>query len=132
MDRLCVQSDWIMDGVSKMSDVENVYDEARQYATEAQHEARQYVNDLDIDTLRKELIDSIGMVAYYTKIERALSATPRMHYDGLRSAYKALDADNLLAQAERAAEEGVELSGTCRVKAKPLVDLLFRLRAILS
>jgi hypothetical protein len=115
-----------------MSDVENIYDEARQYATEAQHEARQYVNDLDIDTLRKELIDSIGMVAYYTKIERQLSATPRLHYDGLRSAYKQLDADNLLAQAEKAAEEGVELSGTCRVKAKPLVDLLFRLRAILS
>jgi hypothetical protein len=121
-----------MDGVSKMSDVENIYEDARQYATEAQHEARQYVNDLDIDTLRKELIDSIGMVAYYTKIERQLSATPRLHYDGLRSAYKQLEADNLLAQAEKAAEEGVELSGTCRVKAKPLVDLLFRLRAILS
>ena len=64
-----------MDGVSKMSEVDNIYDEARQYATEAQHEARQYVNDLDIDTLRKELIDNIGMVAYYTKIERALSAS---------------------------------------------------------
>lgn len=115
-----------------MSEVETVYEEARQYATEAQHEARGYVNELDIDTLRKELIDSIGMVAYYTKIERALSATPRLHYDGLRSAYKALDADNLLAQAEKAAEEGVEIAGTCRVKAKPLVDLLFRLRAILS
>ena len=110
----------------------DVYDDARQYAAEAQHEARQYVNDLDIDTLRKELIDNIGMVAYYTKIERALSATPRLHYDGLRSAYKALEADNLLAQVEKAAEEGVEISGTCRVKAKPLVDLLFRLRAILS
>lgn len=110
----------------------DVYDDARQYAAEAQYEARQYVNDLDIDTLRKELIDNIGMVAYYTKIERALSATPRLHYDGLRSAYKALEADNLLAQVEKAAEEGVEISGTCRVKAKPLVDLLFRLRAILS
>lgn len=115
-----------------MSDTEQIYEDARQYATEAQHEARQYINELDIDTLRKELIDSIGMVAYYTKIERQLSATPRLHYDGLRSAYKALDADNLLAQAEHAVEEGVELSGTCRVKTKPLVDLLFRLRAILS
>lgn len=115
-----------------MSEVENIYDAAREYATEAQHEARQYINDLDIDTLRQELVESIGMVAYYTKIERALSATPRLHYDGLKSAYKALDADNLLAQAERAAEDGIEIAGTCRVPAKPLLDLLFRLRAILS
>lgn len=115
-----------------MSEVENIYEAAREYATEAQHEARQYINDLDIDTLRQELIESIGMVAYYTKIERALSATPRLHYDGLRSAYKTLDADNLLAQAEKAAEEGIDVAGTCRVKAKPLLDLLFRLRAILS
>lgn len=112
--------------------VDDVYAAARQYATEAQHEAKQYVNEMDIDALRKELIDNIGMVAYYTKIERALSATPRMHYDALRTAYKGLDGDKLLAQAEQAAEEGVEISGTCHVPAKPLVDLLFRLRAILS
>lgn len=110
----------------------DVYDDARQYAAEAQHEARQYVNDLDIDTLRKELIDSIGMVAYYTKIERALSGTPRLHYDALRSAYKQLNADNLLAQAEQAVESGIEISGTCSVKTKPLIDLLHRIRAIVS
>jgi hypothetical protein len=98
-----------------MNAIEDVYAQARQYASEEQHEARQYVNDLDIDTLRKELIDSIGLVAYYTKIERALSATPRLHYDGLRSAYTSLGADNILAQAERAVEEGVEISGTCSV-----------------
>jgi hypothetical protein len=115
-----------------MNAIEDVYAQARQYASEEQHEARQYVNDLDIDTLRKELIDSIGLVAYYTKIERALSATPRLHYDGLRSAYTSLGADNILAQAERAVEEGVEISGTCSVKSKPLIDLLFRVRAMLG
>jgi len=109
-----------------------IYDEARQYATEAQNEAKQWVGEMDIETLRRELVDSIGMVAYYTKIERALSATPRLHYDALRSSYKALDADKLLEQAEKAAEEGIEIAGTCRVPAKPLLDLLFRLRAILS
>lgn len=115
-----------------MIDGNDIYAAARQYATEEQHEAKKWVMEMDVDALRKELIDSIGMVAYYTKIERALSATPRLHYDALRTAYKDLEGDKLLEQAERAAEEGVEISGTCHVKAKPLVDLLFRLRAILS
>lgn len=112
--------------------VADIYEAAQQYAVEEQHEAREWVMQMDVEDLREELLDAIGRVAYYTKIEAALSAKPRLHYDAMREAYIQLGAENLLAQAEHAIDQGVEISGTVTVKSKPLINLLNRVRSILG
>lgn len=104
----------------------NDYEDAREYAREAEQQAQAQVDSIDVETLRKEYVSLTGMVAYYTKIEREM-AQPRMHMDAIRGLLKQLKADELIRQAESAVEMGAEISGVARVPAKPLIELLERL-----
>lgn len=115
-----------------MSELERIYAEAREYAEGERKLAQEGVMQVDIKDLRREYIDLMAMVAYYTRIEQAMSATPRLHFDALKKAMKDIKADELLHQADLAAEEGTPIAGTARVQAKPLLEILSRLKAILS
>lgn len=115
-----------------MAVIDEMYEDARQYGAAEEEIARQYVDGMNIDDLRKEFVQLSGMVAYYTKLERVLSSNPRTHYDVIRECMRELDADVLMQQAEIAAQTGVEISGLARVKAKPLLKLLHRINAILG
>jgi hypothetical protein len=115
-----------------MAVIDEMYEEARRYGASEEDTARQYVNGMSIEDLRKEFVQLTGMVAYYSKLERVLSANPRTHYDVIRECMRELDADTLMQQAEIAAQSGMELSGLARVKTKPLLKLLHRVNAILG
>lgn len=115
-----------------MSTLGTFYSLARVYSQEEAVLARQEVKKMSAQELEDAYVDMVGMVAYYTKLESHLSAKPRMHFDALKQAMKELEADKLLDQAAQAAEQGVEISGTCRVKSKPLLSLLQRVNAILG
>lgn len=108
------------------------YSEARVYSQEEAAIARQEVTKMSAEELQDAYVDMVGMVAYYTRLEGHLSAKPRMHFDALRLAMRELEADKIIEQAAQAAEQGMEISGTCRVKAKPLLSLLQRVNAILG
>lgn len=114
-----------------MSEVDLIYSEARQYAEQERQLAIEEAEKLDIQQLRKEYVDLMAMVAYYTKLERSLSATPRLQFDALRKALNDIDADEILHQAALAEEDGVPLGQYARVKAKPLITLLTRVSAML-
>lgn len=114
-----------------MKELDAIYADARVYADGERNIAIQESKDMDVDRLKKEYIDLISMVAYYTKIEQAMIATPRSHFDGLRAALKDIGADEILYQASVAEEDGMPIAGTARVKAKPLLALLGRVKALL-
>lgn len=114
-----------------MSEVDLIYSEARQYAEQERQSAMEESKKLDIEQLRKEYVDLMAMVAYYTKLERSLSATPRLQFDALRKALNDIDADEILHQAALAEEDGVPLGQYARVKARPLITLLTRVSAML-
>jgi|LauGreDrversion4_2_1035121.scaffolds.fasta_scaffold1973145_2 hypothetical protein len=114
-----------------MSEAEVIYSRAREYAEGERQAALEDVKTMDEDRLKKEYVDLISLVAYYTKLEQAILATPRSHFDGLRAALKEIDADEILRQASIAEEEGMPIAGMARVKAKPLITLLGRIKALL-
>lgn len=114
-----------------MSEVDLIYSEARQYAEQERQSAMEESKKLDIEQLRKEYVDLMAMVAYYTKLERSLSATPRLQFDALRQALKDIDAEDILHQAALAEEDGIPLGQYARVKARPLITLLTRVSAML-
>jgi hypothetical protein len=116
----------------KMGALESIYADAREYAEGERRVAQEGVMQLDIPALRREYIDLMAMVAYYTRIEQAMSATPRLHFDALRKAMTDIKADEMLRQADVAAEDGMPIAGTARVPAKPLLEILSRLKAMLS
>jgi hypothetical protein len=115
-----------------MSTIETLYDEAQIHANEEAINAKRHVDEMDIELLKKEYVELIGLVAYYTKLEATMSAMPRLHYDAIKQAMKELGAEKLVQQAEIAAEQGVEISGLARVPAKPLLNLLIRVNSILG
>ncbi len=106
----------------------DVYDAATQYASEAERQAQAQVEGIDIDTLRREYVSMMGMVAYYTKVEREMTK-PRWHMELISKLLVKLRAEDVLRQAADAEEQGVAL-GIARVPAKPLVELLNVLREI--
>lgn len=116
----------------RMGALDEIYAEAREYAEGERKLAQEGVMQMDIHALRREYIDLMAMVAYYTRIEQALSATPRLHFDALKKAMKDIMADEMLHQADLAAEDGTPIAGTARVPAKPLLEILSRLKAMLS
>ena len=105
----------------------DVYDAATQYASEAERQAQAQVGGIDIDTLRREYVSMMGMVAYYTKIERVMTK-PRLHMDAIKKLLVKMRADEILEQAALAEEQGMPVSVTARVPAKPLVELLSQLK----
>lgn len=105
----------------------DVYDAATQYASEAERQAQAQVGGIDIDTLRREYVSMMGMVAYYTKIERVMTK-PRLHMDAIKKILVKMRADEILEQAALAEEQGMPVSVTARVPAKPLVELLSQLK----
>lgn len=105
------------------------YEEARAYAAEAERQAQAQAELLTLETLRREYVALTGMVAYYTKMEREM-ARPRYQMDAIKRLLVELKADRLVQQYEEAVEMGVEVSGNARVPAKPLIELLERVRAI--
>lgn len=116
----------------EMGALDKIYAEAREYAEGERRVAQEGVMQLDIQALRREYIDLMAMVAYYTRLEQAMSATPRLHFDALKKAMKDIKADEMLHQADVAAEDGMPIAGTARVPAKPLLEILSRLKAMLS
>lgn len=114
-----------------MSELDKIYEEAREYAEGERQIAIAEVEKLDIERLKKEYVDLISMVAYYTKIEQTMSAKPRYHFDGLRAALKDIDAEEILRQAELAEDDGIPVGQYARVKAKPLLNLLRRVTVLL-
>ena len=105
----------------------DMYDAASAYAAEAERQAQAQVGDMDIETLRREYVSMTGMVAYYTKIERVMTK-PRLHMDAIKKCLVKLKADQILDQAALAEEQGVPVSVTARVPAKPLIELLSQLK----
>ena len=105
----------------------DMYDAAAEYGAEAEHQAQAQVEGMDIDTLRREYVSMMGMVAYYTKIERVM-AKPRLHMDAIKKLLVKIKADEILEQAALAEEQGMPVSGTARVPAKPLIELLSQLK----
>lgn len=105
----------------------DVYDAAAQYATEAEQQAKAQVGGMDIEALRREYVSMTGMVAYYTKIERVMTK-PRLHMDAIKKCLVKLKADQILEQAALAEEQGMPISVTARVPAKPLIELLSQLK----
>lgn len=105
----------------------DVYDAATQYASEAERQAQAQVGGIDIDTLRREYVSMMGMVAYYTKIERVMTK-PRLHMDAIKKLLVKMRADEILEQAALAEEQGMPVSVTARVPAKPLIELLSQLK----
>lgn len=114
-----------------MDEVDAIYSAARAYAEGEREIAVAEVKEMDIERLRKEYVDLISMVAYYTKLEQTMLATPRSHFDGLRAALKEIGAEEILYQASVAEEDGMPIAGMARVKAKPLLTLLGRVKALL-
>lgn len=114
-----------------MSDTHDVYQMAREYAEGERQSAIEESKKLDIEQLRKEYVDLMGMVAYYTKLEQLSSATPRSHFDGIRKALKEIGADQIIRQARMADEEGIPLGQWARVRTMPLLNLLTRCQAML-
>lgn len=104
-----------------------LYDAATAYAAEAERQAQAQVGGLDIETLRREYVSMMGMVAYYTKIERVMTK-PRLHMDEIKKLLVKMKADEMLEQAALAEEQGMPISVTARVPAKPLIELLSQLK----
>jgi hypothetical protein len=104
-----------------------LYAAAMNYAAEAELQAQAQVGGMDIETLRRDYVSMMGMVAYYTKIERVMTK-PRLHMDAIKSLLVKMKADELLDQAALAEEQGMPISGTARVPAKPLIELLSQLK----
>lgn len=105
----------------------DMYDAASAYAAEAERQAQAQVGDMDIETLRREYVSMTGMVAYYTKIERVMTK-PRLHMDAIKKLLVKMKADEILEQAALAEEQGMPVSVTARVPAKPLIELLSQLK----
>jgi hypothetical protein len=108
----------------------NVYDNAREYAAQAEQQALDQVAGMDLETLRREYVSMAGMVAYYTKIEREMTK-PRLHLEAIKELLVKIKAEELIRQANEAEEQGVSL-GIARVPAKPLIELVDRLQQITS
>lgn len=108
------------------------HDRAREYAASEREKIVDQADGMHIDQLKAEYIAAMEMVAYYTKLEQITSATPRYQFDSLLAAMKDIGADEILHQAAQAEEEGFPLAQYCRVKAKPLLSILSRLKLILS
>lgn len=106
-----------------------LYEEAREYAAEAEQQAQAQVASIDIETLRREYVALTGMVAYYTKMERDIMKS-RFQMDAIKRLLVEIKADRLVQQYEEAVEMGVEVTGNARVPAKPLIELLERVRSI--
>ena len=104
-----------------------LYVAATNYAAEAELQAQAQVGGIDIETLRREYVSMMGMVAYYTKIERVM-AKPRLHMDAIKKLLVKMKADEMLEQAALAEEQGMPISATARVPAKPLLELLWQLK----
>lgn len=107
--------------------LKDVYDAATQYAAEAERQAQAQVESIDLETLRREYVSMMGMVAYYTKIERVMTK-PRLHMDAIKKLLVRMKADEILEQAALAEDQGSPISVTARVPAKPLVELLSQLK----
>jgi hypothetical protein len=106
----------------------DLFEQAREYAAEEEAKARLAVESMTEDQLRRECVSLMGMVAYYTKVEREMTK-PRLHLEQIQKLLVKIKADDLLRQAADAEEQGVSL-GIARVPAKPLVELLNVLREI--
>lgn len=115
-----------------MGELERIYEEARDYASAEQDKARAQIDQLSTDELKAAYLDMIAMTAYYTKLERTMSATPRLHFDAIKRCMTDIDAEEILRQADMAEEEGTQISGTARVKARALIELLRQVRAAFS
>lgn len=108
------------------------HDRAREYAAAEREKIVDQVDGMHIDQLKAEYIAAMEMVAYYTKLEQITSATPRYQFDSLRAALVDIGADEILNQATQASEEGFPLAQYCRVKAKPLLNILSRVKLIVT
>lgn len=108
-----------------------IYDSARLYAHEAEEQAKAQVNDMTLETLRKEYIGLTGLVAYYTKVEREMTK-PRLHLDAIKALLVKLKAEEVLQQYETAEQDGIPVGNYARVPTKPLIDLLSRLQQMTS
>lgn len=111
--------------------VDEIYDVANAYAAEAETQAKETVDSMSLEQLRAEYVALTAMNAYYTKME-VVRAQPRFHRDAIKEALVDIKADELLRQAEVAHEQGVEISGSARVPAKPLLSLLSILRQMVN
>lgn len=107
--------------------LKDAYDAATQYAAEAERQAQAQVESIDLETLRREYVSMMGMVAYYTKIERVMTK-PRLHMDAIKKLLVRMKADEILEQAALAEDQGMPVSVTARVPAKPLIELLSQLK----
>lgn len=107
----------------------NVYEEAREYAAHAEGKAAHEAVNMTHETLQAEYVSLSGMVAYYTKLER-VGIQPQLHSKTINKLLQQVGADTLIAQAQVAEEQGVEIAGTARVPAKALIDLLIFVKSI--
>lgn len=111
--------------------MKDLFETAREYARTEEALARETAIGMDVHELRKAYISSVGLVAYYTKLEREMTK-PRLHLEQIQKLMLQLNAEEILRQADVAQEQGQKIAGTARVPAKPLIELMSVLRLIIS
>lgn len=109
----------------------DMYQAAREYAAEAEAEAKKHVGEMSLEELRTEYVALTAMAAYYTKME-VVMAQPRFHTEAIKELLIDMKAQEILHQAEIAQEQGVKISGTARVPTQPLLALLARLQQLVN
>jgi hypothetical protein len=67
-----------------MTALTDAYDKARIEGKLAEDEAKKIVTRMNVEQIRNEWISLMGMVAYYSKLERLLYSNPRLHFDKAR------------------------------------------------
>lgn len=67
-----------------MTALTDAYAKARIEGQMAEDEAKQIASHMKVDQLREEWVSLMGMVAYYSKLERLLYANPRSQFDKAR------------------------------------------------
>jgi hypothetical protein len=108
-----------------------VHQEATEIAGVAELEASDTVDKMDVDSLRRACVSLTGMTAYYIAVESRVSAQ-QAHLEAIRKLLIQMDAERLTDAADALVESGHKLHGVARVKAKPFVDLIKRLRLIVN
>lgn len=109
-----------------MSDIENVYARAQEYANSVIELALAEAKNAEREELEKMYAGAVSLNAYYTRIEAKLSALPRLSYDVLRQSLRDIQAQELLSQAAMVEDQGGQLSNHVTVKTRPLLTLLDR------
>lgn len=67
-----------------MTALSDAYAKARIEGQMAEDEAKKTVTHMKVDQLREEWVSLMGMVAYYSKLERLLYSNPRSQFDKAR------------------------------------------------